>query len=43
MSPYTFKVQAAPGHYTLVVHDSDESGGEGFPPFEDTKQITVTD
>jgi hypothetical protein len=43
MSPYSFKVQAAPGHYTLVVHDSDESGGEGFPPFEDTKQITVTD
>jgi len=41
MAPYSFMVTAPPGDYTLVVHDSDPSGGEGFPPWEDTKQITV--
>ncbi|HZJ06311.1 MAG TPA: Gmad2 immunoglobulin-like domain-containing protein [Nocardioidaceae bacterium] len=42
MSPYSFTVDAPPGGYTLVVHDSDPSGGEGFPPWEDTKSITIT-
>lgn len=41
MAPYSFKVDAPPGQYTLVVHDSDPSGGEGFAPWEDTKQVTV--
>ena len=41
MSPYSFKVTAPPGDYTLVVHDSDPSGGEGFPPWQDTKNITI--
>ena len=42
MAPYSFTVDAPPGDYTLVVHDEDMSGGEGFPPFQDTKRITVT-
>ncbi|HLN77273.1 MAG TPA: Gmad2 immunoglobulin-like domain-containing protein [Nocardioidaceae bacterium] len=41
MAPYSFTVNAPPGSYTLVVHDSDPSGGEGFAPWQDTKQITV--
>lgn len=41
MSPYSFKVTAPAGEYTLVVHDSDPSGGEGFAPWRDTKQVTV--
>lgn len=41
MAPYSFTVQAPPGSYTLVVHDSDPSDGEGFPPWRDTKEITV--
>jgi hypothetical protein len=43
MAPYSFTVKAPPGDYTLVVHDSDPSGGEGFPPWEDTKNITITE
>jgi hypothetical protein len=43
MAPYSFTVKAPPGDYTLVVHDSDPSGGEGFAPWQDTKQITVTE
>lgn len=44
MAPYSFTVDAAPGSYTLVVADSDMSGGgEGFPPFEDSKNVTVTE
>ena len=43
MSPYSFKVNAPPGDYTLVVHDSDPSDGEGFAPWQDTKNITVTE
>ena len=35
--------RAPPGRYTLVVRDEDISGGEGPPPFEDSKQLTVTD
>jgi hypothetical protein len=41
MAPYSFKVTAPPGQYTLVVHDTDPSGGEGFAPWEDTKRVTV--
>jgi len=41
MAPYSFKVTAPPGRYTLVVHDTDPSGGEGFAPWEDTKQVTI--
>lgn len=41
MEPYSFEVSAPPGEYTLIVTDSDPSGGEGFGPWEDTKQITV--
>jgi hypothetical protein len=39
MSPYSFDVDAPPGDYTLVVHDSDASG-QGHVT-EDTKDITV--
>lgn len=41
MEPYSFEVSAPPGEYTLIVTDSDPSGGEGFGPWEDTKRITV--
>ena len=41
MAPYSFEVTAPPGEYTLVVHDTDPSGGEGFAPWEDTKRVTV--
>ena len=41
MAPYSFTVDAPAGDYTLVVKDEDASGGEGFPPFEDSKDITV--
>ena len=45
MAPYTFTVDVPdntpPGDYTLVVHDEDMSGGEGFAPFRDTKRVTL--
>ncbi len=43
LSPYSFTVSApdGPGRYTLVVHDTDESDGEGVGTSEDTKDITV--
>jgi hypothetical protein len=41
LSPYSFKVSAPPGTYTLVVHDEDVSEGEGSPPSSDTKQVRV--
>ncbi len=41
LSPYSFTVTAPPGDYTLVVHDIDESGGEGVGTSQDTKDITV--
>lgn len=42
LSPFSFPIEAPPpGTYTLVVHDEDASGGEGLPPWEDTKEITV--
>ena len=40
-SPYAFEVTATPGDYTLVVHDTDESDGEGFGVTQDTRDITV--
>lgn len=40
-SPYSFEVSATPGTYLLVVHDTDESGGEGVGVTEDTRAITV--
>jgi hypothetical protein len=43
MAPYSFRVKnVPPGDYTLVVHDSDPSGGEGPAPWTDTKAVTVT-
>ncbi|WP_027860822.1 Gmad2 immunoglobulin-like domain-containing protein [Marmoricola sp. URHB0036] len=41
LAPYSFTVNAPPGDYTLVVHDTDESDGEGIGTSEDTKDITV--
>jgi hypothetical protein len=41
LSPYSFTVSAPPGEYTLVVHDTDESDGEGVGTSEDTKRDTV--
>jgi hypothetical protein len=40
LAPYEFKVTAPPGDYTLVVHDTDESG-QGGPVNQDTKEIIV--
>jgi hypothetical protein len=40
LAPYSFEVTAPAGDYTLVVHDTDESG-QGLPVNEDTKEITV--
>jgi hypothetical protein len=42
MAPYSFPLPDVPaGDYILVVKDQDMSDGEGSPPFEDTKQITI--
>lgn len=41
MAPYSFTVDAPAGDYTLVVKDEDMSGGEGAPPFQDTKNLTI--
>jgi spore germination protein GerM len=41
LSPYKFTVTATRGDYTLSVHDTDESDGEGIGTSEDTKNITV--
>lgn len=41
MAPFSFRVEAPPGEYTLVVQDSDPSGGEGFAPWVDTKTVRV--
>ena len=41
LAPYSFEVtDVAPGSYTLVVHDTDESG-QGRPVDQDTKEIIV--
>jgi hypothetical protein len=42
LSPYAFRLDAPPGSYTLVVHDTDESGGEGSGVTSDSKDIVVT-
>ena len=42
MAPYSFEVDVPPGEYTLVVQDTDPSGGEGPAPWQDTKTVTVT-
>lgn len=42
MAPYSFTVDAPPGEYTLVVHDTDPSDGEGPDPWQDTKNLTIT-
>jgi hypothetical protein len=41
LAPYSFTVTAPPGDYTLVVHDTDESDGEGIGTSQDTKDIIV--
>jgi hypothetical protein len=40
LAPYSFQVEAPAGSYTLVVHDTDESG-QNLPVDQDTKEITV--
>jgi hypothetical protein len=41
LSPFSFTVEGlSPGDYTLVAHDSDESG-QGRPVNQDTKEFTV--
>jgi hypothetical protein len=42
LSPYAFRLDAPPGSYTLVVHDTDESGGEGNGVTSDSKDIEIT-
>lgn len=42
LAPYSFTVNLEPGTYTIVVHDTDESGGEGGGGVnQDTKEIVV--
>jgi hypothetical protein len=41
LSPYDFILKAPPGHYTLVVSDTDPSGGEGIGVSSDSKDITI--
>lgn len=41
LSPYSFTVSAPPGSYTLVVHNTNESNGEGVAVTRDTKTIHV--
>ncbi|MBO9523381.1 MAG: GerMN domain-containing protein [Nocardioidaceae bacterium] len=40
LAPYEFTVDLEPGTYTIVAHDTDESG-EGRPVNQDTKEIIV--
>lgn len=40
-APYSFNVTLQPGTYVVRVMEDDPSGGEGRPPFVDTKTITV--
>lgn len=43
-SPYSFTVKAPPGSYTLVVSNTDPSGGaEGGGVDSDTKDVTITE
>lgn len=42
-SEFTFQVDLPPGEYTVVVSESDPSGGEGRPPMSDARTFVVTD
>lgn len=41
LSPYSFEVTVDPGTYTLTVRNTDPSDGEGKPPAEASREITV--
>jgi spore germination protein GerM len=41
LAPFTFDVDLEPGTYSVVVTESDPSGGEGAGPTSDTKNFTV--
>lgn len=41
LAPYSFKVSAPAGTYTLVVHDEDMSDGEGAGVTQDTRTVTI--
>jgi hypothetical protein len=41
LAPFTFDVELEPGIYSVVVTESDPSGGEGPGPTSDTKNFTV--
>lgn len=41
-APYEFVLELAPGEYTVVISESDESGGEGGTPMTDSKAVTVS-
>jgi hypothetical protein len=41
LSPFAFILKARPGSYTLVVHDTDASGGEGHGTTSDSKDILI--
>lgn len=41
LSPFQLRVTAPPGNYTLVVRDTDPSGGEGNGVTTDTKDIVI--
>lgn len=41
-APYELVVELAPGEYTVVVSESDPSGGEGGAPMTDSKAVTVS-
>jgi spore germination protein GerM len=41
LAPFTFEVDLEPGSYSVVVIESDPSGGEGLDPASDTKNFSV--
>ena len=41
LAPYVFEVTAPPGTYAIVVHDTDDSDGEGVTTTQDTREIVV--
>ncbi len=40
---FAFELDLEPGEYTIVVSESDPSGGEGRPPMSDARTFVVTD
>lgn len=42
-SEFEFQIDLPPGEYTVVVSESDPSGGEGRPPMSDARTFVVTD